>query len=120
MAKKELAALSVWAFMIILVFGLYLTKPTTTGFATTGYCNEQAQIYCMNNYYGSSSQPVVDTNLCNGRTANARLFSDNGNHKFVFETGDVLYNTGNYVCVVCNDGRNKVFNKRSQQECGHL
>ena len=117
--KREVRALTVWALMIILLLGLFLIKPNTTGFASlnTDTCRQQAQAYCMNKNYGSTPQTRTDTNLCNGRNSKAMFYSSGGNHKFVYNTGDTTYNSANHICVVCTDGRTKAFNKNSGEHC---
>jgi len=124
--KKEINALTVWAVMIVLLLGLFLISPKsdTTGFAgvkvDAAKCKSQAQAHCISKGFGNSPQTLTDTNLCTGSTGSATLYSSNNNRKFVYDTGDVTYNAGNYVCVVCTDGRTKVHNKKSGEHCGNL
>ena len=122
MVKKELIALSTWALMIALVLGLFLVspKPTATGFASKDLCAQQAKMLCMTTNYDSSPQLTIDTNLCNGKTGSATLYSNRGNHKFVFNTGDLTFNTRDHVCILCADGRAKVFDKNNKEVCSTL
>jgi len=118
--------LTVWAVMIVLLLGLFLISPKsdTTGFAgikvDAAKCKQQANAHCTNKNYGSSPQTLTDTNLCSGKSESATLYNDNGNRKFVYNSGDATYNVGNYVCVVCTDGRAKVFNKKTGDHCSTL
>ncbi len=125
-AKKELTALGIWAVMIVLLLGLFLVSPKsdTTGFAgvkvDAAKCRQQAQAHCMGKSYGGSPQSITDSNLCNGKNGPATLYDDGGNRKFVYNSGDVTYNAGNYICIVCSDGRTKVHNKKTGEHCSSL
>ena len=122
MVKKEIAALGVWALMIILLLGLFLISPKSnvtggiTGIKSDG-CMKQVEAHCMKKNYGSMQYTLTDTNLCTGQLDTATLYSSGKSRKFVFASGDTVYNSESYVCVVCTDGRTKAFNKNSGKHC---